>query len=311
MGDTRIFLFGKLRIQHGEQITDGLGARKIEELFCYLLLRRGYCHPREMLADLFWGDNPTALSKKYLRKALWQLQESLEAQPASPAADFLLVEPEWVQLNPNLDLWLDVAAFEETYSHVQGLPAQALTRQQVQRLQDAIALYRGELLEGWYQDWCLYERERFRYMYLAMLDKLMNCCELHREYEAGIAYGMSILRCDPAQERTHRELMRLYYLAGNRTAALRQYERCVAALREELGVPPAQATEALCQQIRADRLDEMPDLLGQESLVNLAALGNLPMLLEHLKHLQAELINLQDWAQHGIDALELLMTNPQ
>ncbi|HMN31284.1 MAG TPA: bacterial transcriptional activator domain-containing protein, partial [Caldilineaceae bacterium] len=282
-----------------------------EELFCYLLLRRAYCHPREILADLFWGDNPTSLSKKYLRKALWQLQESLEAQPASPATGLLLVEPEWVQLNPNGDLWLDVAAFEDAYRQVQELPAQALTRQQIQSLQEAVSLYRGELLEGWYQDWCLYERERLRYMYLAMLDKLMNCCELRREYETGIVYGLRILRADPAQERTHRELMRLHYLAGNRTAALRQYERCVVALREELGVPPAQATEALCQQIRADHLDEAPEPLEQASRVNLTTLTNAAMLLEHLKQLRVELVNLQDWAQQGIEALEQVLTGPQ
>lgn len=92
-------------------------------------------------------------------------------------------------------------------------------------------------------------------MYLVMLDKLMEFCEAQQQYETGLAYGSRILRHDPARERTHRRLMRLHCMSGDRTSALRQYQHCVVALEEELGVRPARPTEALYEQIRADRLD--------------------------------------------------------
>jgi DNA-binding SARP family transcriptional activator len=208
-----------------------------------------------------------------------------------------------VQINPKADLWLDVAAFEETYNQTHGVPAQALNHQQFQNLHCAVGLYREELLGGWYQEWCLCERERFRYMYLAMLDKLINSCELRRDYEAGIAYGMRVLRCDPAQERAHRQLMRLHYLAGDRTAALRQYERCLVALREELDVPPAQATEDLCKQIRADQLDELssPLLDNQARLISTAYT---PMFIIQIKQFQSDLATIQRWTQQHIEAIE-------
>ncbi|NIN69138.1 MAG: hypothetical protein GTO63_31510, partial [Anaerolineae bacterium] len=81
---------------------------------------------------------------------------------------------------------------------------------------------------------CLYERERLQNMYLAILDKLVSYSEVQGAYEAGLGYGSRILSYDGARERTHRRLMRLYYLAGDRTAALRQYDSCVEALRREL-----------------------------------------------------------------------------
>jgi len=40
-------------------------------------------------------------------------------------------------------------------------------------LQEAVRLSYADLLEGWYQDWCLYERERLQNIYLLILDKLM------------------------------------------------------------------------------------------------------------------------------------------
>jgi DNA-binding SARP family transcriptional activator len=94
-----------------------------------------------------------------------------------------------------------------------------------------------------------------------MLDKLMDYCEARQEYETGLAYGARILRYDRARERTHRRLMRSHYLAGNRTDALRQYRRCVAALDEELGVPPSKQTVELYERIRADRLEQTSAVL--------------------------------------------------
>src|SRR5262249_60992611 len=102
-------LFGKLSVQHDEQIVNGLDACKVRELFCYLLLYRQSPHPRESLAALFWGDSSTAQSKKYLRQALWELQTALNAN----LDGILIVEPEWVRLNPAADLCLDVALFEQ------------------------------------------------------------------------------------------------------------------------------------------------------------------------------------------------------
>lgn len=102
----------------------------------------------------------------------------------------------------------------------------------MQVIQNAVQLYQGPLLEGWYQDWCLYERERLQSMYLAMLDELMGYCEVRHDYETGLLYGMGIMSYDWARERTHRRLMRLHYLNGDRAAALRQYEQCAVALKE-------------------------------------------------------------------------------
>ena len=48
--------------------------------------------------------------------------------------------------------------------------------------------------------------------------------------------------------------MRLHYLAGNRTGALRTYERCAIALKEGLGVSPSQRTRNLLKLIQDDQL---------------------------------------------------------
>ena len=90
-----------------------------------------------------------------------------------------------------------------------------------------------------------------------MLEQLMAHSAAQERYARAIGYGQSILRHDRARERTHRDLMRLYYLAADRTAAMRQYARCARALADEFGLQPDGRTTALHQQIRADRLDDV------------------------------------------------------
>lgn len=255
----RISLFGKFSLQTEGNIIHGLETRKADELLCYLLLHRDRPHPRESLADVLWGEIPSSQSKNYLRKTLWQLQSGIEAiTEQSNCPRILLIDGEWIQVNSDSDLWLDTSFLEAVYNNVRGRLGRALTEQEIQSLEEAVSLYRGDLLEGWYCDWCLYERERLQYLHLALLDKLMDYCEAFHLYENGLSYGERILRHDRARERTHRRLMRMYYLAGDRTAAMRQYKKCVEALNEELGVEPAKRTRLLLSMIQTDQLDENP-----------------------------------------------------
>ncbi len=104
-----------------------------------------------------------------------------------------------------------------------------------------------------------------------------------------------------ARESTHRRLMRLYYRAGDRTAALRQYDHCVAALNEELGVKPSRLTVEVYNQIRLDEF---------HAVVTPAAVGTngdssvIPRVIDHLKHLRQMLIKIQGQVQNDIKAVE-------
>jgi DNA-binding SARP family transcriptional activator len=253
----RISLFGRFDVEYGQVSLTGFDAGKVQELFCYLLLYREHPHPREALATLLWECSQTDRPNRCLRKTIWQLRSALNSRTVPLSKHVLLVEPDWIQLNSEADLWLDVAVFEEAFLRCQHLSGAELDTQNVRILEDALDLYRGGLQESWYQDWYLYERERFQHMYLIMLDKLMDHCEARGRFEAGLTYGTLILNCERARERTHRRLMRLYCLAGDRTAALRQYELCVNALDEELGVGPTQRTKALRRRIQMDKLSPL------------------------------------------------------
>jgi len=302
-----IQLFGKFCVRRDEQILDGFDARKVQELFCYLLLHRDHSLPREILASILWPDTTTAQSKKNLRQALWQLQSALGSQNQRLNDRIVLVEPDWVQLNSAANFWLDVAVFERTFNLVQKTPGQELDSSTAQLLQETVQLYQGPLLEGWYQDWCLLERERLQSLYLAMLDKLMRDGEVIHDYETGLLYGMRIMCYDRARERTHRRMMRLYYLLGDRAEALRQYERCAAALEEELGISPSKSTIAIYRQIQADQLDEPAPAPVEVDTSPEIPVPPLLEVLGHLAQMQRSLAQLQNEVQQSIQMVEMTL----
>jgi DNA-binding SARP family transcriptional activator len=307
MSGLKIHLFGKFSVHYEGQPAQGFDAHKEQELLSYLLINRNRPHSREALAGLLWGDVPTEKSKKYLRQALWHLQAALDAKPSAESGGMLLVEHDWVQFCARAGLWLDVSVFEAAFMLAHDSPGGGLESDAAETLQDAVRLYRGDLLEGWYSEWCFYERERLQNMYLAILDKLMCYCEAKQKFELGLLYGTLILRYDRAHERTHRRLMNLHYLSGDRTAALRQFERCAAALEEELGVRPDKHTSALYQKIRADHADAPGHAPLADGVASAASLADV---LRHLKQIQTMLAEIQSRVQTEISPDELTLGGP-
>ena len=198
---------------------------------------------------------------------------------------------------------MDIAVFDAAYESTKSIHGRDLKAEQVAALDGALKLYRGQLLEGWFYDWCIYERERLHDIYLSLLDKLLGYSEAHNDYNTGMAYGSMVLRWDPARERTHRRLMRLQYATGRRTEALRQFQVCVDALREDFGVTPGRHTMLLHEQIRNNLpVEELanvdsPSLQQTGSVIDDAAAG--------LDQVEKTLHTLQN----QIDQLKTLLEN--
>ena len=301
-------LLGKPVVQRGSQNVDGLHSSKAQELFCYLLLNRGRPHMRESLATLLWSDAPASISRKYLRQALWQLHLAYTDDANGEKHRVFVIEGDSVQLESPAPFWLDVDVFERAALEVQGLCGEALDADNAGRLDEAVSLYRGDLLDGWYFDWCVCERERLQCMYLSMLDKLMACAEVSGAYEKGLAYGEQILKHDRARERTYQRMMRLQCLAGDRAGALRQFQRCSVSLDEELGVRPSRQTLEIYQKIRADGL-QAPTSGGDAHCQTKSAEIAVPAMesssfLGRLKQIRLMLCGVQNRVEEDIRALE-------
>lgn len=301
MSTFNIRLFGKFSVQRNDSEVESFRSAKAKELFCYLLLHRDRSHSREVLASLLWGDCSTSQSKKYFRQTLWQLQRTLHGQSPGKSTRLLRVDDESLRLDSQPRLWLDSAVFEQAFVPVRGVAGEQINEQQACVLKDAVSLYRGDLLEGHYQDWCLFHRERLQNIYTAMLDKLMGYCEINRKLEEGMAHGELLLRQDQARERTYRRLIRLHYLAGDRAGAIRQFQRCETALQKELGVPPSRRTLELYNQVRTDKLETDSDAPGQ---LGRSSAGGISKSLSRLRVIRSLLLKVQRGLDRDVREVE-------
>lgn len=305
-------LFGRFRLCNALEAVTGIKQRRAQELFSYLLLHRDRPYLRETLASLLWGEAEPTQARKYLRQALWQVQAELHNAIGADAKDLLTLDGEWVQLNSAECLSLDVAHFENAVGACRGTQGVHLSDQQREELEHAVQLYCGDLLEGWYQDWCLFERERLQNCYLSALDKLVSCCDVRGYVDYGLAYAERILRCDPAEEQTHCHIMHLYWIAGHRTKAMRQYQRCKKNLLQELGVQPSERTKNLYHRIRAEEPDSLPDdePTSRPGTPQRDAEG-LTELMVCFRQLQVQLVAIEERLKRDIHAVELALKNRQ
>jgi DNA-binding SARP family transcriptional activator len=233
----------------GQAILDdiqvaGFPHQQAAQLLCYLLLNRNRPQPRERLAAVFWGQHSSSTARKYLRNALWRLGQ-LVSGTASDLQDYLTITDTAIAFKPERTYWLDVEDFEKHTAGCKSIAGSRLTAEQAQGLETAVSLYQGDLLESVYEDWTLYERERLRLLYISSLNKLMIYYGTHEKPEQGLVHGENILALDPVREKIHRQMMWLYWLQGDRSAALAQFNRCKQILREELGIRPMRATQNL------------------------------------------------------------------
>lgn len=245
----RVSLFGTAKARYRDQPVVGFSTRQHHRLFCYLLLNRQRIHQRERLADLFWNEYPKDTSLKYLRNTIWKLRKSLENVGANPD-EFVTVGDKTITFVQSSAYWLDAQVFETKAKRYQNVPGQKLSLKSAADLEKTADLYIGDLLEGIYDDWCLYDRERLRLLYLDTLNRLVTYQTFNGHYYRAIAYCRRILNRDNTREKTHRRIMELFWRLGDRESALKQYDRCAEILQETLDVQPMRRTQQLYQRIK-------------------------------------------------------------
>src|SRR5579871_6366025 len=126
-------LFGQFEAQVCGAPLPSLRTRKGAWLLSLLALRAGGAIERKWLAGTLWPDSPDALALRNLRTSLADLRQALGRHADrlhSPTSRTLCLDLAGAAV--------DVLAFDQAIRHGDA-PA----------LEQAVALYRGPLLEGW------------------------------------------------------------------------------------------------------------------------------------------------------------------
>lgn len=256
MARLSLSLLGLFEVTLADQPLTVFEYDKVRALLAYLAVEVDRPHRRETLAGLLWPDRPERRARQSLSQALFKLRRVIGDAEAKPP--FLLVTPQTLQFNPSSDYHLDVTTFTDLLTTCQahthdGLETCAAC---VARLQQAVALYRGNFLTGFslsgspaFEEWLVLTRERLHRLACQAHGHLADYFDRQGAYEQALHYARQQVELDPWREEAHRQLIRLLALSGQRSAALAQYETCRRLLAEELGLGPEIETVALYEQI--------------------------------------------------------------
>lgn len=251
-------LLGPFQILLDGQPVSGFAYQKARALLAYLAVEADRPHSRDTLVGLLWPDLPDTAARTNLRQALADLRKVLNDGETQPP--FLLVTRDTIQFNPAGAYQLDVQVFSDLldscaqhrHRHIERCPAC------IARTEGALVHYRGDFLAGFmvgdaapFEAWVVMKREVLHQQAQLALLRLANYYERRQQVERAHTYATRQLWLEPWREEAHQQLMRLYVLQGQRSAALAQYETCRRCLAQELGVAPSAETQALYEQIRA------------------------------------------------------------
>jgi adenylate cyclase len=227
-----------LRSSEGQEFRSILAQPKRAALLLYLaLVRPRGSHRRDTLLALFWPEHDTEHARNALSQAVHFLRRSLGAETVINATGDGL-ELEWS------GIWCDATAFEEAVD--------------TGRLDDALDLYRGDLLEGVhvadapeFEQWLEAERARLADDYGKALEAVAEEREAAGDYQGAVRLWRRLASRDLYNSRVAIRLMLSLTAAGDPGGAICHGRAHQALLQEELEVEPGPELVALVKQLQS------------------------------------------------------------
>lgn len=215
------------------QLLDGFGLERagarldvpvgIQHLIAFVALS-GPTH-RCLVAGTLWREVPESQALASLRTGIWRTNRLVP--------DLVRVDGE--QLSLATSMTIDCRRQESFATQLLDHPSG-----DEPWIDDAIeALWGGELLPGWYEDWVVFERERLAQLRLHALERMASLLTRRSDLDTALRLALAAVRTEPLRETANAVLIAVYVAEGNVSDAVHQYDVFADLLRRELGVDPS------------------------------------------------------------------------
>ena len=244
----RVQALGPLQILVGGRAIDNAawGSARPRELLVFLLMHPDGC-TKEQVGLAFWPEAGTAQVRNNFHVTLHRLRKALGG------SEWIRLEGERYRIESSLLEEFDAPAFERDVADARRSLSRGTDRaESVARLERALARYRGDFLDGEpVGDWHLDHRARYQRLYVgALMDLGQRHAADGRHAKAAESFRRVLAR-DELHEDALRALMASLAADGERSQALRAYQRFAVRLRDELEAEPASETMQLANRLQA------------------------------------------------------------
>ena len=256
--DLYITCFGRFEVRRLDKAVPLCQNRCGQTIFRYLIAQPRYSASRDTLMTVLWPEDAPEVALRKLQIAVSALRRSLNNGYSSEAGGgYILYRDPFYLLNPAVTMHTDVDEFLSLWQSGRS----AGGSEAVKSFEQADRLYTNSfLVEDIYADWSTARREQLSQVHLTMCHALTSYYLEAGRYEDAEKWAGEILKGDRCDEKAHRQLMYIYSARGQRSEALRQYQRCKRILAEELGIAPTAETVNLLRALLANETSPLEEI---------------------------------------------------
>ncbi len=227
---------------------DAWTTRRSRDIFCYVATRKHHRVAKEVLIEVFWGEEDFETVEKNFHPTISHIRKALNSRQALKQ-NFIIFRDGAYQLNPEFSYRIDTEEFinfitaAETAKRAKDLGGLR------ENLESAYELYRGEFMDGLYDDWVMEQRHFYREQFSRVLNGLAKLSVSEKRWATALKFAGEILTIDPYREDLHRLVMKVLSAQGKPAEVKKHYEQMQELLKNELGIAPAVETRRLFQEL--------------------------------------------------------------
>lgn len=204
---------------------------KAQELFAYLIKYSNKAVSKDKILEDIWPDMNPEQTSVWLHTYIYQIRNVLKKVGIKKG---LVYENKGYSLISK-GIIDDVYKFKKLIKNSKKCERM---QDKIEYLKQAISLYKGDYLEGFYNKWIVEEKYYLEEIYISSLEHLAKIYIENKEYKKAVKYLEKMLKKDPLLEKAHEMLIMIYDKTGNRIAGINQYENYCEVLKNELGIEP-------------------------------------------------------------------------
>ena len=231
----RLLTLGGVRCYRGDQEVVGLPGQRLRcAVLVHLAMEREV--RRESLVTLLWPEREPERARHALNQQLYELRQALGDDWIESQADPIRVTS---------SLHVDAHAFEEAAERG--------------ALEEALSAYGGDFLAGFFvresaafEHWIDRHRGRLARLHRRVRGAFIDQCVARADPARAIREARRWVELEPSEDEAQHRLIELLAAAGDRTEAIRQYERYQRVLEVD-ELEPLEHTRALIEAVRRGR----------------------------------------------------------
>jgi DNA-binding SARP family transcriptional activator len=228
--------------------ADAWTTKRARDILCFIASRRHRRASKDTIIDTFWGEADFDAVEKNFHPTVSHIRKALNSnQPVKQ--NFLLYRDSDYLLSQEFSYRIDTEEFDRLVAEAEAARRTGDQASYLSCYEDALRLYRGDFMQGSYDEWVDEQRSYYREQHLRMLEVLALAAQKAEEWSRSLQLAQQILGDDQFREDVHCMIMRAHAALGNRAAVKEQYEHLRRVLRKELGVEPAAETQKIFKSL--------------------------------------------------------------